>query len=78
MGTQVTGVRADLATTDAVEKLWSEVEKQGRAVDAIAINAGVGVGGDFTRETDLDEESKMIQLNLTSTVHLAKWAVVQR
>jgi uncharacterized protein len=41
-------------------------------VDAIAINAGVGVGGDFARETDLKDELNLINLNVVSTVHLAK------
>jgi len=42
----------------------------------IAINAGVGVGGKFI-ETDLEEELNLIQLNVTSTVHLAKLVVRQ-
>ena len=33
---------------------------------------GYWVGGDFARETDLDQELKLIQVNVTSTVHLAK------
>jgi len=33
------------------------------------------VGGDFTRETELEDELKMIQLNVTSTVHLAKYVL---
>ena len=72
LGVEVTPVEADLSTYEGVEKLWSAIQSAGRPVDAIAINAGIGVGGDFTRETDLDEELKMIQLNVTSTVHLAK------
>lgn len=68
-------VKADLATYEGVERLWKEIEGTGRAVDAIAINAGVGVGGDFARETDLEEELNMIQLNVTSVVHLAKRVV---
>jgi short-subunit dehydrogenase len=44
----------------------------GRPVDAIAINAGVGVGGDFVQETDLQDELNLINLNVVSTVHLAK------
>ena len=71
-GTQVLSVQADLATYDGVEKLYSEIKATGRPVDAIAINAGVGVGGDFARQTDLKEELNLIQLNVTSTVHLAK------
>jgi short-subunit dehydrogenase len=44
-------------------------------VDAIAINAGVGVGGDFARETDLKDELNLINLNVVSSVHLAKRVV---
>jgi len=44
-------------------------------VDAIAINAGVGVGGDFARDTDLRDELNLINLNVVSTVHLAKRVV---
>jgi uncharacterized protein len=70
-GTQVQSVQTDLAKYEGVEKLWHAVETCGRPVDAIAINAGVGVGGEFLK-TDLQEELNMIQLNVTSTVHLAK------
>ena len=45
--------------------------KPGPLVDAIAINAGVGVGGDF-RETDLDAEVSMTNSNRVSTVHPAR------
>jgi uncharacterized protein len=44
-------------------------------VDAIAINAGVGVGGDFARATSLQAELDLINLNVTSSVHLAKRVV---
>jgi uncharacterized protein len=65
-----------LADYDGVEELWEAVEAMGRPVDAIAINAGVGVGGKFV-ETDLEEELNLIELNVASTVHLAKLAVQQ-
>jgi uncharacterized protein len=71
-GVEITEVEADLATYEGVEKLWAAIQAIGRPVDAIAINAGVGVGGDFARETSLEDELNMIQLNVTSTVHLAK------
>jgi short-subunit dehydrogenase len=71
-GSSVEVVQADLTTYDGVEELWRAIQETGRSVDAIAINAGVGVGGDFARETDLDAELKLIQLNVTSAVHLAK------
>ncbi|MEV4709010.1 SDR family NAD(P)-dependent oxidoreductase [Actinoplanes sp. NPDC049316] len=69
---QVTAVRADLATYDGVEKLYAEIAAAGRPVDAVALNAGRGMGGDFTRETDLAQELNIIDVNVTSTVHLAK------
>jgi short-subunit dehydrogenase len=76
-GVRVQRVQADLATYEGVEKLWAAIESTGRPVDAIAINAGVGVGGDFARETDLQEELSLIQLNVTSTVHLTKRVLQQ-
>ncbi len=77
LGAQVTAVEADLSTYEGVEKLWHAIQDTGRPLDAIAINAGIGVGGDFARETDLDEELKMIQLNITSVVHLTKRVLKQ-
>jgi uncharacterized protein len=68
-GITVETMQADLATYDGVEKLYSQIEA--RPVDAIAINAGVGVAGEFT-QTDLQEEINLIELNVVSTVHLAK------
>jgi uncharacterized protein len=43
----------------------------GRPLDAVAINAGIGVGGRFL-ETPLEDELELIDLNVRSTVHLAK------
>lgn len=75
LGTLVEPVQVDLATYDGVEALYAAMRATGRPIDAIAINAGVGVGGDFGRQTDLQDELKMIQLNVVSTVHLAKRVV---
>ncbi len=71
-GAHVQTTTADLATYDGVESLYRAIQGAGRPVDAIAINAGVGVGGDFTRQTDLQDELNLIQLNVAGTVHLAK------
>lgn len=38
----------------------------------MAINAGVGVGGDFTRDNELADELRLIGLNVAGAVHLAK------
>jgi len=72
LGTNVQAIEADLATHDGVHQLLSAI--QGRPLDAAALNAGVGVSGRFI-ETDLAEELNMIALNVTSTVHLAKYIV---
>lgn len=68
----VEAVRVDLATYDGVEELYAAIGRTGRAVDAIALNAGLGEGGDFTTQTDLRQELNIIDVNITSTVHLAK------
>jgi uncharacterized protein len=72
LGVSVIPVQSDLSTYDGVEELWRAVQATGRTVNAAAINAGIGVYGDFARETNLDAELKMIALNVTSTVHLSK------
>ncbi|MGI4830501.1 MAG: SDR family NAD(P)-dependent oxidoreductase [Janthinobacterium lividum] len=74
LGVQVTPVVADLATYDGCKKFWQAVEAADRKVDAVAINAGIGVGGLFA-DTDLDQEINLVRLNVESTVHIAKYAV---
>lgn len=71
---QVTPIQADLATFEGCDKFWDAVEATGRKVDAIALNAGIGVGGLFV-DTDLAKEINLIRLNVESTVHIAKHAV---
>jgi len=72
LGVEVTPVIADQATYDGVEQLWQAVEQSGRSLDAAAINAGVGAYGDFARESSLEEELRLIDLNVKGTTHLAK------
>jgi len=71
-GAAVRACRVDLATFEGVEELYRAISTMGRPVEAIAINAGRGAGGDFARETDLRDELNIIDVNVTSTVHLAK------
>jgi short-subunit dehydrogenase len=70
-GADVQSVRVDLATHDGTEQLYAAVRATGRPVDVLALNAGVGQGGRFL-DTDLADEARIIDLNVTSTVHLAK------
>jgi short-subunit dehydrogenase len=74
LGVKVTQVSADLATREGVKRLWQAVEQLGRPLDVACINAGVGVGGLFW-ETNLEQELKMVELNCTGTVQLAKYVV---
>ncbi len=74
LGATAQVVQADLATHEGVHKLLAAIKSAGRPVDAIAINAGVGVSRRFV-ETDLGEELNMVALNVTSTVHIAKHIV---
>ncbi|MFF8831062.1 SDR family NAD(P)-dependent oxidoreductase [Streptomyces sp. NPDC015131] len=69
-GAAVEAVRADLATYDGVEQLYAAVRADGRPVAAAALNAGVGRGGAFLA-TDLGDHARVVDLNVTSTVHLA-------
>lgn len=72
-GRQVQAVRADLATPQGVEELVARVSTAGRPVDTLVINAGVGVGGPFVgADTSLAEQLNVVDLNVRSSVHLAK------
>ncbi|HEY0380676.1 MAG TPA: SDR family NAD(P)-dependent oxidoreductase [Candidatus Elarobacter sp.] len=74
LGAAVEALQVDLATPDGVEELARTIASRARPVDALAINAGVGVGGRFL-ETPLEDELELIDLNVRSTVHLAKRAL---
>jgi short-subunit dehydrogenase len=71
-GAEVRAVKADLSTDDGVERLWAAVEAGGRPLDAAALNAGIGVNGDFTRDIPLEDDRRLIAVNVTAVVHLAK------
>ena len=66
-------VQVDLAAEEGVNQLVQSIR---RPVDALALNAGVGAGGAFVsgevKETYLQDELRLIDLNVRSTVHLAK------
>ncbi|MER7195361.1 SDR family NAD(P)-dependent oxidoreductase [Streptomyces flaveolus] len=74
-GATVYPLRADLATYDGVEDLWKQVQEIGRPLDVAVLNAGVSIGGAFATDTELDDELKLIALNVNAVVHLAKRVV---
>lgn len=73
-GRDVVAVQADLTNPEGVDLLYAEATGTGRPVDVLVLNAGVGVGGRFW-ETDLTDDLRLVDLNVRSTVHLAKLVV---
>ncbi len=69
LGVQVKAVQKDLAKFDEVMQFWQEVEAVGRPVDAIAVNAGFGVG-DWFWEADLQKTIDLVRVNVESTTHV--------
>jgi uncharacterized protein len=69
-GGAVRPVRVDLRDPEGVEQLWATVRATG-ALDAAALNAGVGQGGRFL-DIDIEDEQDVIDVNVSSTVRLAK------
>lgn len=67
VGVDTLGV--DLKTEEGVHAVKERAG--GRPIDVLALNAGFGLGGRFV-DTDLHRELDMIDLNVRSTVHLAK------
>jgi short-subunit dehydrogenase len=75
LGASTEAVQADLATPAGVDRLYGRITAAGRPVAAIALNAGIGMGGAFATQTDLEQELGIVDLNCRSTVHLAKLVV---
>ena len=63
--TQAETVTVDLATPTGVEALYDRI--RGREVAILALNAGI-----TARSDDLERELALIDLNVRSTVHLAR------
>ena len=70
-GASVEGFRVDLRDADGVEQLYKAVIEDGRPLAAAALNAGVGRGGRFV-DTELADDFDIVDLNIRSTMHLAK------
>src|SRR4051812_31090301 len=75
-GSVVESLRADLATHEGNDQVYERIRLMGRPLDAIAINAGVGVAGPFA-ETDLSAQMNLINLNVMSPVHLTHLVLKQ-
>ena len=69
LGVQVEVIVADLATTEGVDMLYAAAN--GRAIDALLANAGLGLGGAFL-DQNFDEVHHVIDTNITGTIYLAQ------
>lgn len=74
-GATITTLQVDLATEQGVDELYRRTSEIGRPLDAVALNAGVGAGGAFATDTELADELRIVDLNVRSTVQLAKYVV---
>jgi uncharacterized protein len=78
LGADVEAVRVDLASDGGVDELYAAIKAAG-PVDALALNAGIGAGGSFAGpdadRTPLEQELAIVDLNVRSTVHLAKHVI---
>jgi short-subunit dehydrogenase len=70
-GAAVHAEQVDLANPLGVSALHRAATAGGRRISAAALNAGIGVGGRFV-DTDLEADLRLVDLNVRSTVHLAK------
>src|SRR4051794_1028620 len=60
LGASAEAVQADLGQPAGVDQLYGRITAAGRPVAAIALNAGIGMGGAFATDTDLAQELQMV------------------
>jgi short-subunit dehydrogenase len=70
-GVGVRAVQVDLRKPEDVELLYRTASSDDRALDAAVLNAGVGRAGRFV-DGDLEDDLSIVDLNVRSTMHLAK------
>jgi uncharacterized protein len=73
-GVSVAAAQVDLARGGGPEELYARIRAHPGPLGAVALNAGIGRGGSF-RDNPLEDELKIVDLNVRSTVHLAKHVV---
>ena len=73
-GVSVAAAQVDLARAGGPEELYARIRAHSGTLSAVALNAGIGRGGAFA-ENPLEDELKIVDLNVRSTVHLAKHVV---
>src|SRR5882757_8473662 len=69
-GVRCVALHADLAASDAVKRIATELERLDLKIDLLINNAGLGLTGDFLSH-DLAEELASIQVNVQALVGLS-------
>lgn len=72
MNVKVTPYQFDLAKKSQTTEFFAALQSGGRQIDALVLNAGVGVNGKFVGEIALEDDLNLINLNISSIVQLAK------
>ena len=62
-------LETDLSTREGVHQLIAAIRATGRKVDALAANAGIGLGHAFLDQT-VDDAQKVVDTNISGTIHL--------
>lgn len=70
-GVEVITISKDLFSREAAFELYNEVKAQGHQVDVLVNDAGQGLYGEF-KDTDINRELSIIDLNIASLVILTK------
>ncbi len=70
-GISVKVIVRDLSVIENCSRVHEELKREGLRVDVLVNNAGFGGYGDFWT-TDLEHETRMMNLNMVSLVHLTK------
>lgn len=71
LGVEVVSIAKDFFQRDEVFALYDEVKSKGIQIDVLVNNAGQGVYGEF-KDTDIERELSIIDLNISSLVILTK------
>ena len=72
-GIKLMTAKVDLSTREGSDLLFEAILAEKRPVDALVLNAGTAVYGEFGKTPEkLESELALITLNISSVVHLAK------
>lgn len=72
----VTIIVKDLSQPSAPEEIFAELKEKAISIDVLVNNAGTQVYGEF-QKTNLSDELRLMQVNMTSLTHLTKLAIAE-